>query len=451
MDTLTTIIGFLVGLGVLVTFHEYGHFYVARRCGVKVLRFSIGFGKPFYTWRDKHGTDYTLSPIPLGGFVKMLDEREGEVPEHLLDQAFNRKTVWQRIAIVVAGPVANFILAIVLFTAMLLPGTTDVAPVIDKVKPGSIAAVAGLEVGQEFVLIDGKPASTWTEFNRQLLKRLGETGVLSFVVRHPDSSLEYHSEVGITEWLKGVAEPDVADGIGVELYRPQFDAVIDEVMPDSPAAEAGFESGDFILNADGVLMEDWMAWAKYVQARPGKIILVGVDRGSERINLAITPELVELEDGLEVGQVGLMVKRPEWPESMLRTQEYTFFGALLGGFEKTWDTSAFVLVSVKKLIVGQISTKNLSGPITIAKVAGASAKAGIAYYLGFIALLSVSLGVFNLLPIPVLDGGHLMYYLIEVVKGSPVSEKIQVVGYQVGLAFVMGLMVLALYNDVMRL
>jgi len=444
-------VGFLVALSVLVTIHEFGHFYVARRCGVKVLRFSIGFGKPLWSWTDKQGTVFTLSPIPLGGFVKMLDEREGEVPEALQGQAFNGKGVWQRIAIVAAGPIANFILAIVLFGVMLLPGTRDVAPVIGEVAANSVAEQAGLEAGQEILSVDGGATPTWQDFHRQLLNRLGESGAIRFTVRYPESTLEYQSEAPLNDWLKGVDEPNPVKGIGITLYRPTFTPVVAQVLPNSPAALAGIQEGDLIVSADGQPMADWMAWVDYVRERPDQRLNVILERGAERLVVSLTPKRISTESGEVVGQVGLAPKRPEWPKDMLRTREYTVVEAFLGGVEKTWETSAFVLLSLKKLVVGQISTKNLSGPITIAKVAGASAKAGFTYYLGFMALLSVSLGVFNLLPIPVLDGGHLCYYLIELVKGSPVAEKVQLVGYQVGLVLVLSVMVLALYNDVMRL
>ncbi|GAB3094775.1 RIP metalloprotease RseP [Aestuariicella hydrocarbonica] len=451
MDSVLTIVWFLVALGVLVTFHEFGHFYVARRCGVKVLRFSVGFGKPLYTWRDKTGTEFTLAGIPLGGYVKMLDEREGDVPDELLDQTFNRKSVWQRIAIVAAGPVANFILAILLFWVMLMPGTTDVAPVIGKVEPNSVAAEAGLVAGQELLAVDGEAINTWQDLNRQLMRRLGESGTMTFTAKYADSTLEYKSEAHLDEWLKGEDEPDPVKGLGISLWQPTFEALVDKVMEGSPAEDAGLQPGDLLIAVDGQPLEDWMALVKYIQARPGAEMQVEFERGGQLQTANLTARAVETEDGRQVGQIGVMPVRPVWPESMLRKQEYTLVGGFVKSVHKTWETSGFILLSLKKLIFGEISTKNLSGPITIAKVAGASAKAGMSYYVGFLALLSISLGVFNLLPIPVLDGGHLFYYLIEVVKGSPVSEKVQMAGYQVGLVLVMGLMVLALYNDVMRL
>ncbi len=451
MDSVLTIVWFLVALGVLVTFHEFGHFYVARRCGVKVLRFSVGFGKPLYSWYDKSGTQYTLAGIPLGGYVKMLDEREGQVPEDQLDQTFNRKNVWQRIAIVAAGPLANFILAVVLFWIMLMPGTTDVAPVIGEVESGSVAADAGLEAGQEILAVDGEAVNTWQDLNRQLMRRLGESGAITFTVKYPDSSLEYKSEAQLQDWLKGVEEPDPVAGLGLTMWQPKFEAKVAEVMADSPAEQAGLRAGDLLVAADGEPLEGWMGLVEYVQARPGQSLMVEFERAGQLETVSLTPRPVTTDEGQQVGQIGVMPVRPVWPESMLRTQEYSLAGGFVKAVDKTWETSAFVLLSLKKLILGEISTKNLSGPITIAKVAGASAKAGMGYYVGFLALLSISLGVFNLLPIPVLDGGHLFYYLIEVVKGSPVSEKVQMAGYQVGLVLVMGLMVLALYNDVMRL
>lgn len=450
MDSILTIVWFLVALGVLVTFHEFGHFYIARRCGVKVLRFSVGFGKTLWSWRDKHNTEFTLAALPLGGYVKMLDEREAEVPEHLLDQAFNRKPVWQRIAIVAAGPIANFILAILLFWVLLLRGTVDVAPVVGSVEPNSVAEQAGLSVGQEIVAVDGVSTPTWQDLNRRLLQRLGESGTIAFTVKYEDSDLRYESEATLDNWLKGVDEPDPVKGLGLSMWEPEIENVIAQVMPESPAAKAGFKVNDRIIAVDDLYQPGWMEWVDYVRERPGQTIAVEVERDGSRQVINVVPASVEDTTGKTVGRVGIAGSRT-WPEELLRRTDYSVWGAFVGGVHKTWDTSAFVLLSLKKLIVGEISTKNLSGPITIAKVAGSSAKAGIGYYLGFLALLSVSLGVFNLLPIPVLDGGHLLYYLVEVVKGSPVSEKVQMMGYQLGLMMIVGVMVLALYNDVMRL
>ncbi len=451
MESVQTILWFLIALGVLVTFHEFGHFYVARRCGVKVLRFSVGFGKSLYGWKDRHGTEFTLAAIPLGGYVKMLDEREGEVPSAELPYAFTRKSVWQRIAIVAAGPVANFMLAVVLFWALLLPGVTELAPVVGKVEPGSLAARAGLEAGQEIIAVDGVATPTRTAMNRQLLKRLGESGLLSFTVKYPGSNLQYESEAQLQEWLQGVEEPDPIKGLGFTFFQPEIEVVLDQVVEGSPAAAAGLHSGDRVLSADGVPMQDWPQWVNYVRARPGQAMQLTIEREGQTLEVELTPKEVMGDNGEPFGRVGVSPVIPEWPEEMLREYDYSLIGAFIGAVDKTWETSHFVLVSVKKLILGQISTKNLSGPITIAKVAGASAKAGWMNYIGFLALLSVSLGVFNLLPIPVLDGGHLLYYMVETVKGSPVSDRLQMLGYQMGLFVIVGVMALALYNDLVRL
>ena len=444
------ILWFLVAIIVLVTIHEFGHFYVARRCGVKVLRFSIGFGKVLLRWSDRQGTEYAISAIPLGGYVKMLDEREGDVPPEELHRSFNRKNVWQRMAIVAAGPIANFILAVLLFWALVIPGVRDFTPVIGSVEPGSLAAHAGLEAGQEILSIDGVPTPTRQAVYQQLLRRLGESGEMHVVLRYPDSSLRYHSEVALDNWLKGAEEPDPLGGLGLRFFVPEVDTLAAAVTPGSPADLAGMKPGDRVLAADGEAMTSGTDWIEYVKQRPGQPIVLLLEREGEQLTLSITPEVVT-ENDVTLGRVGVALQFQPWPEEMIRYNHYSIGGAFIAGVERTWDTAGFVLLSVKKLLFGEISTKNLSGPISIAKVAGSSAESGLESFVAFLALLSIFLGVFNLLPIPVLDGGHLLYYLIEAIKGSPVSEKVQMAGYQVGLFLVIGLSVLALYNDIMRL
>lgn len=450
MALIQTILSFLVALLILVSVHEFGHFYVARRCGVKVHRFSIGFGKVLWSWRDKQGTEYALAALPLGGYVKMLDEREGDVAPEERHMAFNNKTVWQRIAIVAAGPLANFLLAILLFWVLLLQGQRDLIPVIDTVAPGSIAAQAGLEAGQEIVEVDGEPTPTWQALNKALLNRLGETGRISFKVAYPDSSFNYESEAQLVEWLRESADPNPIEGLGITLFLPRIPPIVGEVIAASPAEKAGLKTGDKILQVDDLSIDDWQSWVEYVRKRPGKPLQVSLERDVQVLQVTLIPELVE-ESGQRLGRVGVGVKAYTIPEDMIRSYDYSIAGAFVAGVGKTWETSGFVLLSVKKLILGEISTKNLSGPITIAKVAGSSAEGGLGSFIGFVALLSVFLAVFNLLPIPVLDGGHLFYYLIEVIKRKPVSDKVQMLGYQVGLFLVISLSVLALYNDIMRL
>ena len=450
MTLVQTILWFLVALAILVTVHEFGHFYVARRCGVKVLRFSIGFGPILLSWRDRQDTQYALAAIPLGGYVKMLDEREVEVPHDQQHRSFNRKNVWQRIAIVAAGPVANFILAILLFWALMLPGVQGLVPIVGEVAPDSVAERAGLEPGQEILAVDGEPTPTWQALNQQLLRRLGESGTIGFQVKYPDSSLQYMSEAQLDGWLRGVEEPDPVAGLGLTLERPELQALVGEVSPGSPAEQAGLQKGDKIVAVEGEPVGGWRDWVEKVRARPGEALETTVERGSARETLTITPERIEAE-GEVFGRVGVALQSQVWPKNRVKTYQYGPVEAFVAGVDRTWETSGFVLLSVKKLLVGEISPKNLSGPITIAKVAGSSAESGLKSFVGFVALLSIFLGVFNLLPIPVLDGGHLLYYAIEVIKGSPVSEKVQQLGFQAGLVMVIGLMMLAFYNDIMRL
>ncbi|AMX02224.1 RIP metalloprotease RseP [Microbulbifer thermotolerans] len=451
MDFIQTVIWALVALGVLVSFHEYGHFLVARLCGVKVLRFSVGFGRRLVSRYDRHGTEFTLSAIPLGGYVKMLDEREGPVREDELHMAFNRKSVWARMAIVAAGPFANFLLAIVFFWVVFMGGTAGPVPIVQSVEAGSVAARAGLEPGQEIIAVDGESTPTWQALNWQLANRLGDSGTIEFSVRYPDSELEYHMEADIDRWMSGKEVPDPVKEVGLELWTPPITMVLSQVTADSPAESAGLRAGDRIVLTDGRTFDDWGSWSAYVRARPGEEILVEVERDGTSLEIPVVPREVTLESGESVGQIGVLPVAESWPEDKVRTYHYGVGGAFAKGLQETWEKTLFTLNSLKKLLLGQLSTKNLSGPITIAKVAGSSAEAGWQSFLSLLALLSISLGVLNLLPIPVLDGGHLLYYGIEAIKGSPVSERVQMIGLQVGMALVLGIMGLALYNDILRL
>ncbi len=451
MDMAYTIGITLVTLAILVAVHEFGHFWVARRCGVKVLRFSIGFGPSLVRWRDRLDTEYSIAAIPLGGYVKMLDEREGEVSAVELEQAFNRKPVLQRIAVVSAGPLANFLLAIAVYWGLFMAGESGYAPRIGEVEQGSVADVAGLEPGQEIVAVDGVDTPTWQALSFRLLDRIGDTGTISFAVKYPDSEMVYESEAQISRWLSGDEQPDLFGGLGISMYTPEVPPVIGQVVSGGAADRAGMQSGDEVVRADGVSMPLWMDWVEYVRARPGQAIDVEFRRGMELLQVVITPERLVEEDGEVIGRVGLGVQFPDMPDELLRKFERGPVEALGASLQRTGELVGFTLNSIKKMVMGLISPKNLSGPITIAKVASASAKSGIEAYVSFLALLSVSLGVLNLLPIPVLDGGHLLFYFAELLAGRPVPEKIQAFGYQVGLFLVLGIMFLALYNDFSRL
>jgi len=453
MDLLYTVLVTAVTLGVLVAVHEFGHFWVARRCGVKVLRFSIGFGKPLWRRTGRDGTEYVIAAVPLGGYVKMLDEREGPVAEQELSRSFNRKPVTSRMAIVAAGPAANFVLAIAAFYALYMIGVPGLAPVIGEVAPGSVAEAAGLERGQEIVAVDGERTPTRQAVAMQLLKRLGESGEIRFTVRYPETGagITYESAARIEDWLRGQDDPDLLGGLGLSYLVPEVPARVAEVVAGSPAEHAGIRPGDLVVAVDGEAVASWEAWVDVVRASAGKELVVEVEREGGRVLLRVTPASVRQADGGSVGQVGVSVAEPEWPAQLLRVDRYGPLAAWRPALAQTWSLAAFTVDSVKKMFEGLISPKNLSGPITIAKVATDSARSGLESYISFLALLSISLGVLNLFPIPVLDGGHLVYYLIEMIKGSPVSERAQMLGYQVGLVILVGVMLLAFYNDINRL
>ncbi|MBU4628080.1 sigma E protease regulator RseP [Pseudomonas sp. BF61] len=450
MSALYMIIGTLVALGVLVTFHEFGHFWVARRCGVKVLRFSVGFGMPLLRWHDRKGTEFVIAAIPLGGYVKMLDEREGEVPADQLDQSFNRKTVRQRIAIVAAGPIANFLLAMVFFWVLAMLGSQQVRPVIGAVEAGSIAAKAGLSAGQEIVAIDGEPTTGWGAVNLQLVRRLGESGTVQLVVREQDSTAETPRELVLDKWLKGADEPDPIKSLGIRPWRPALPPVLAELDPKGPAQAAGLKTGDRLLALDGQALGDWQQVVDLVRVRPDTKIVLKVERDGAQIDVPVTLA-VRGEAKAAGGYLGAGVKGVEWPPSMVREVSFGPLAAIGEGARRTWTMSVLTLDSLKKMLFGELSVKNLSGPITIAKVAGASAQSGVADFLNFLAYLSISLGVLNLLPIPVLDGGHLLFYLVEWVRGRPLSDRVQGWGIQIGISLVVGVMLLALVNDLGRL
>ncbi|AZD59166.1 Intramembrane protease RasP/YluC, implicated in cell division based on FtsL cleavage [Pseudomonas chlororaphis subsp. aurantiaca] len=404
MSALYMIVGTLIALGVLVTFHEFGHFWVARRCGVKVLRFSVGFGMPLLRWYDRQGTEFVIAAIPLGGYVKMLDEREGEVPVDQLDQSFNRKSVRQRIAIVAAGPVANFLLALVFFWGLAMLGTEQVRPVIGSVESGSIAAKAGLSSGQEIVAIDGEPTVGWSAVNLQLIRRLGESGTLQLLVREQGSTADSPRELVLENWLKGTDEPDPIRSLGIRPWRPALAPVLAELDPKGPAQAAGLKTGDRLLALDGQALTDWQQVVDWVRVRPDTKIVLHVERDGAQIDVPVTLA-ARGKEKVASGYLGAGVKAVDWPPEMLREVSYGPLAAIGEGARRTWTMSVLTLDSLKKMLFGELSVKNLSGPITIAKVAGASAQSGVADFLNFLAYLSISLGVLNLLPIPVLDGG----------------------------------------------
>lgn len=465
-NALFNLLAMLVTLGILVTIHEFGHFRVARWCGVKVERFSVGFGKPILRWRGKpapgeaagEGTEYVVGVLPLGGYVKMLGEQD-EVSSAQRAQAFNHKPLSQRAAIVAAGPLANFLLAIVVYWLMFVTGVSGLAPVIGAVSADSVGASAGLQAGDEIVAVDGEPTTTWQDVRLRLLDRLGETGTLQMDVLTADSSVIRPVSIPLQRWLAGDEEPDFLGVLGLTPFHQVLPAQLGEVLPDGAAAAAGLRSGDLITAVDGQAVGDWSQWLEVVRGSPEQTLIVTVQREGSSHDLPLTPGIRLLEtgapeldaEGRTLGYIGAGVNIPVLPAEMSRDVRYSVFAALPQAISETWENSLFVVDSMKKMLVGLISVKNLSGPLTIAQVAGETASYGLEYYLGFLAVLSISLGVLNLLPIPVLDGGHLFYYAIEGIIRRPVPRKIQEWGMQFGILLVAGIMFLALYNDVNRL
>jgi regulator of sigma E protease len=450
MEHLKTILILLGTLGVLVTIHEWGHFWVARRCGIKVLRFSVGFGTSLFKWNDKLGTEYVIAALPLGGYVKMLDEREGNVQPEEVDFAFNRKSVSARLATVLAGPLVNILFAIFLYWVIFVNGITEVAPVVGRVVPESLAAHAGLQAGQEIIAVDGKSTSSWEKVSLQLVNRVGDTGDILLTVKTPNASVQ-QVPVRIGDWLIGESVTDTLQSIGIEPWRLAVPAVIGSLSAGERAEVAGLRVGDELISVNAKPLGDWMEWVGFIRANPEKVMNIAVKRQGQLIELQLKPASKQDDDGKTVGYIGAGPQVPEVPKEMLRETHYSVFSAWQPALVKTWDMSVVTIKSIGKMVQGKLSIKNLSGPITIAKVAGDSAKVGILAFIGFLAFLSLSLGVINLLPIPVLDGGHVVFYTIEGVLGRPLPEKVQEACVYVGMSIVVGLSLIAIYNDILRL
>lgn len=438
----------------MVTIHEWGHFYIARLCGVKVLRFSVGFGKILYSKKDKSGTEFALAAIPLGGYVKMLDEREGDVESHLRDQAFNNKTVWQRMAIVVAGPAVNLIFAVLAYWVLFVSGVNAVIPVIGNTINGSIAHQVALPIGGEIINIDDQEIKTWQDVNLALARRIGETGTLSFKIKggagHEQFQIrDYHVE--LIDWNVDLERESPLKGLGVLPQRPKVLPEIATVIDGGRAQKAGLQVGDKVQAISGIEIGLWSELVSKVKNSAEEPLLFTVIRKNAQLELTITPAQKKLETDEKIGVIGVGVAPPKWPEHLLRNNQLGMLDAVFAAFSNTWKMITLTLDSIGKMIEGVISVKNLSGPITIAKVATQSAQSGFEAYISFLAYLSISLGVLNLLPIPMLDGGHLFYYCIEVIKGKPVSERVQQFGLRIGMALLFSMMAIAMFNDVMRL
>ncbi len=451
MDFLHTLFYFIVAISVLVSFHEFGHFWVARKAGVKVLRFSVGFGKILWAYqKSPDATEYAISAIPLGGYVKMVDEREGEVKEADLPYAFNRQSLLARIAIVAAGPVFNLILAVALFWSVLVIGETGIKPILGSVEQGTLAAAAGFVEGDEIISINNKTTPTWTEAMSVLVSSAldGEQNIKVTVKSFDDR--QTIRTLKLTD--KDSENPDVLyQRLGFKPWSPKLQPIIGKVLPDSAALAAGLKQGDLIVSADGTIINDWMQWVTYVKSHAGVVIKLEIERDGVRLPATITPKSVLAGKNTE-GKVGASVYIPEALMKSV-TVEYSLspLAAVPVAFETTYYYSVTSLKMMGKMLIGKASVDNLSGPISIAQYAGQSATMGLVPFIKYLALISVSLGILNLLPIPVLDGGHLLFFAIEGIKGSPVSEKVQIFFQQIGIALLVSLMALAMFLDVERL
>lgn len=448
---MTTFFAFIVAIVVLVAFHEYGHYLVARLCGVKVLRFSIGFGKILYTKKFAGGeTEWSISAIPLGGYVKMLDEREGEVKPEELSRAFNRQPVLRRMAIVVAGPLANLLLAIVFYWGLFIYGVPGLKPILGKIAPATAAASAQLLTQQTIVSINGSETPTWQDVRWVLLDAVLQGGGAKLEIRTPQGEM-VQRVLDISTLTAADLDSDFLGKLGLQPYQPVVRPVIGRLIDGGVAQRAGLQVNDLILSANGELIEDWEAWVQMVRSHPASLLHLEVRREGHLLPLDLTPEPVQ-EGDRQIGKIGAapLVSQQEF-DDLMTVVRYSPVTALGHAVIKTWETGVVSLQMMGRMIVGQISLKNLSGPVTIADYAGQSAQMGLGAYLSFLALISISLGVLNLLPIPILDGGHLLYYTVEMIKGSPVPDSVWEAGQKIGVVLLFTLMALALFNDFSRL
>jgi regulator of sigma E protease len=451
MSLLHTVVSFVIALGVLIVVHELGHYLVARWCGVKVLRFSVGFGRALASRRlGADRTEWVIAAVPLGGYVKMVDEREGTVAPEDLPRAFNRQNVWRRFAIVLAGPVANFLLAIALYWGLFLGGVQEAKPILAAPEAGTLAAQAGLARGDVVRSVNGESVTSWQDVRWRVLQLALDRKPARLEVQHASGALGWRTlELG--EVRAEEVEGDLLTRLGLRLFRPEVPPAIGQVVPGGVAERAGLAVRDRVLAINGEPVATWEALVAKVRSSAGRALVLEVDRAGARTRIELTPEAVK--QGAEtIGRIGAgPYVEPGAMSAYLIEVRYGPGEALARAFAKTWEMSVFSLRMLAKMIVGEVSWRNLSGPVTIADYAGQSAQLGLAPYLAFLALISISLGVLNLLPIPLLDGGHLMYYAIEVLKGSPVSERVMELGQRAGLVVLLFLMVFAFYNDINRL
>ena len=449
LSGLYALLSFVVAISILIVVHEFGHYWVARRAGVKVLRFSIGFGKPLYKRTfGKDNTEFVVAMLPLGGYVKMLDETEGAVEPAELDRAFNRKSLAKRSAVVLAGPMFNLVFAVLAYWVIFVHGTDGFRPIVGHVVANSPASVAGFKVGDELVSVDGKEIKTWGHRRLYLFSRLLDKKPVTFTVQSADGRKhELHVNLDNLS-LSRVGSSIMGKGLGLYLQFPEVKAVVGGLI-DGPAKKAGLIIGDRIIKIDGQEVNSWVDMAKLIQSNAGKELHITYLRGEVQKTTVIVPK-PSVQNGKTIGLIGISPKAPAIPADMTRRLQFGPVQGLKEAVVQTWTMSEMTLKILGKMLTREVSTKNISGPITIADYAGQAASIGLSEFIVFLAAISISLGVLNLLPIPVLDGGHLMYYVVEAIKGSPVSELARIRGQQIGFIILIMFMILAFYNDIIR-
>lgn len=440
---------FILALGILVTVHEYGHFWVARKAGVKVLRFSIGFGKPLLKWHDKYNTEYVIAAIPLGGYVKMLDERVDEVPANQRHLSFNAKSVQARIAIVAAGPMANFLFAIFALAVMYMVGVQTIKPVVGSVVEGSRAEQAGIMPTQQIIKIGDDDITNWQDATFSLMSHLGDKSVA--VTLRNENYQQTVQTLNLDGWKLDQQDVPPLSSLGIVPFRPQATLVIAAITKNSAAEQANLQVNDVILAVNGETMSGWQQLVNLITQSANKSLQFSVKRQDSIKTITVTPKRRVVSNGIEQGFLGVAPVVEQWPDDFVETRHYGPLDSIVLGTKETWRLITLSFDMIGNLITGQVSVKNLSGPVGIAVGAGTSVSYGLVAFLSFLALISVNLGVFNLLPLPVLDGGHLMYYIIELFRKKPVSEKTQEFGFKVGALLLIFLTCFALFNDVSRL
>ncbi|MGC9422149.1 MULTISPECIES: sigma E protease regulator RseP [unclassified Vibrio] len=444
-------IAFVVALGILVAVHEYGHFWVARKCGVKVEKFSIGFGRAIWKRMGKDGTEYSLSIIPLGGYVKMLDSRVADVPVEMQPFAFDKKSLWQRSAIVSAGPIFNFLFALVAYWLVFLIGVPAVKPVIGEVTPYSIAAQAGVEPGMEIKAVSGSKTLDWESVNMGLIRHIGNDQ-LTLTVSSPDRiGIDEIKTFDLRSWNFDPETESAMGALGFKPFMPAVSTVLASISSGSAGERAGLQVGDVLTRINGQPIANWQQAVADIQASPDKALTLAVERDQNMILLSLTPDSRTLKSGEVIGFAGIAPQVEAWPEGYRFELQFGVLESIDRAFDKTGQVIELTLSLLKKLLVGDVGLNNLSGPISIAKGAGTTADYGLVYFLGFLALISINLGIINLVPLPMLDGGHLLFFAIEAVIRRPVPEKVQEIGYRLGGVIIFSLMALAIFNDFTRL